>query len=73
MNHLLVRSFGGDIDRQFISPTQGTEFSSDFRQPESEKKIVAGRLLMFVLTLAVGAVACLGTILALFAWTGASL
>jgi hypothetical protein len=73
MNHLLFRSLSGDIHRRFIPPTQRTEFSSDFRLPESEKKIVAVRLLMFVLILAVGAAACLGTILALFAWTGASL
>ena len=73
MNHLLFRSLGGDIDRRFIPPTHRTEFSSDFRLPEGKKKIVAVRPLMFVLTLAVGATACLGTILALFTWTGASL
>ena len=73
MNHLLFRLLGGDTNRLFIPQTHGTEFSSDSRLPESNKKITAGRPLMFVLMLAVGAAACLGTILALFAWTGATL
>jgi hypothetical protein len=72
MNQLLFGSLGDDIGRRFLPPTHGTESSSDFRLPEG-KKIVAVRPLMFVLTLAVGVGACLGTILALFTWTAASL
>ena len=72
MNQLIVRSLGGVSNRRprrrLIPPTHGTAFPSDSRS-EIEKKIVVGRLLM----LAVGAVACFGTILALFAWTGANL
>jgi hypothetical protein len=72
MNQSLFRSLGDDIERRLLPPTEGTESSSDFRLPEG-KKIVAVRPLMFVLTLAVGVGGCLGTILALFAWTAASL
>jgi hypothetical protein len=68
MNYLLFRLFGGS-NRLFIPRIYGTGSSSDSRLPGPEKK----RLLMFVLILATGAVACLGTILALFAWSGASL
>jgi hypothetical protein len=67
MNYLLFRLFGGS-NRPFIQ-ISGTGSSSDSRLPGHKKK----RLLMFVLILASGAVACLGTILALFAWTSTSL
>ena len=66
MNYLLFRLFGGS---RFIPQIYGAGPSSDSRLPGHKKK----RLLMFVLILATGAVACLGTILTLFAWSGASL
>jgi hypothetical protein len=68
MDYLLFRLFGGS-NRRFIPQIYGTGSSSDSRLPGREQK----RLLMFVLMLSTGAVACLGTILALFAWTHASL
>lgn len=73
MNHLLFRSLGGASNGRFIPQTPGTRFSSDSRLPGREKEIADVRPLMFVLMLAVGAAACVATILALFAWTGAGL
>jgi len=41
--------------------------------PDGSRKNRRYRVLVFVLAVVVGAIACFGTILAIFAWTGAGL
>jgi hypothetical protein len=80
MDHSLSRSFGGNAPSGFPSATFGEVVHPHVQRASRlvERELSAAKpavkpLLTFALQLTVGATAAIGTIMAIFAWSGAGL